>query len=185
MLSFSVKLSAPRARHRNADALHLASCAVAPSLSRPGCRCDRQGDDGLNVHGQYALAQACSGCGASEIQLVGPHQNGDKTTWGSLFSRPVFRVGDRVAVRRAGTLAVAAALRIESVRGMTEALRLTLSGSGLVVRAGDVIEPLDALPSSVRVEDSSFSNSRASGIILQTNNAVLRNNSVGSGLVLP
>ena len=79
----------------NADAIHLASCRGTVVVQ--DCVAERQGDDGLNIHSQYAVVQAVlsstqdvHGSGSYEVS-VGQHANADNTSWGCLFARPVFR----------------------------------------------------------------------------------------------
>eukprot|EP01051_Picozoa_sp_SAG22_P005715 SAG22_NODE_349_length_11854_cov_8.087282_6_plen_605_part_00 len=160
----------------NADALHLASCRGAVTVR--GCVADRHGDDGLNIHGQYAVVQRVE---AGRL-TVGPHQNADSTSWGVIFAQPVFRVGDTVVVRRAAGLEVVLSSTVLAIEGNATAppLVLTLQGRSAAVGPGDIVEPLSAIPSSIIVADSSFTNSRASGIILQTNAATVEGNTIAN-----
>ena len=111
------------------------------------CVCNRQGDDGINVHSQYAVATEPSerlssatphpagftggftagGSGGSDALdgllrvAVGPNANSDNTSWGCIFSRPVFRVGDTVAVRRrSAELAVVLRAAVTKVEGRAD-----------------------------------------------------------------
>ena len=87
----------------NADFIHIASCRGTVRIR--GCRGIQQGDDGVNVHSQYALIQSLSpgavaGSTSTDV-IVAPHANADNSSWGTLFSSPVFRVGASKKPRRA------------------------------------------------------------------------------------
>ena len=74
----------------NADAIHIASSRGRVEVR--DCVANRHGDDGLNIHSQYAVVQEVSSIshctGPDSLQLqVGPHVNADNTSWGSLFAR--------------------------------------------------------------------------------------------------
>ena len=129
---------------------------------------------------QYAVVQRAE---AGRL-TVGPHQNADPTSWGVIFAQPVFRVGDTVAVRRAAGLAVVLSSTVLAIEGNATAppLVLTLQGGGrgAAVGPGDIVEPLSAIPSSIIVADCSFTNSRASGVILQTNAATVEGNTIAN-----
>ena len=159
----------------NADAIHLASCRGEVTIRN--CTNLRQGDDGINVHSQYAVALSSSSSSPQHRIEIGPHANADKTSWNTLFGRPVFRRGDTVMIRRAA-IVVAHAV-VTAVDGSpTSQLCLTLQQqpTTIAILPGDIIESLSSIPSSVRVEGCSFASSRASGIIVQSNNALLAAN---------
>ena len=87
--------------------------------------------------------------------------------------RPVFRVGDRVALRRPDTLSTLLSSHIVSVIGDVASPPLTLcvaASAPVSPRPGDILEPLSATPSVAVVSGCTFANSRASGIILQADN---------------
>ena len=74
----------------NADAIHIASSRGRVEVR--DCVANRHGDDGLNIHSQYAVVlevSSISNCTAPDsLQLqVGPHMNADNTSWGNLFAR--------------------------------------------------------------------------------------------------
>ena len=151
----------------NADAMHLASCRGRVRIA--GCVGDRQGDDGLNVHGQYAVVRS-SGPGGRLI--AGPHDNVDGTGWDSLFARPAFSVGDTVSVlRAAGLTEVLRGTVLRVHHGAT--VDMTLSGDASAAAPGDVVVSLDAQPSQLLIERSNFTGSRASGIVLLADNVVV------------
>ena len=87
-------------------------------------------------------------------------------------------------VRRAAGLEVILSSTVLAVEGNATAppLVLTLSGGGrgAAVGPGDIVEPLSAIPSSIIVADCSFTNSRASGVILQTNAATVEGNTIAN-----
>jgi hypothetical protein len=223
----------------NADAMHLASCRGEVIVR--DCIADRQGDDGLNIHSQYAVVQKilpaapyrtrqqhqhehqrvpadsaaghAAGHAAGVLRVaVGPNVNADSTTWGVVFARPVFRIGDTVAVRTTsnsnrnspnealGVILRATITHIEDGeeedKGSGGPLVLTLTSinnadhdqatatenekdklkeaeadaadmGSAVVSVGDFVISLSAMPSRVLVSGNRFTNSRASGIILQ------------------
>ena len=115
------------------------------------------------MHGQYGVVrqvltarQPEGGKPVHRVQ-VGPHANGDNTTWADLFARAVFRVNDAVAVRRAASqLRVLLRATITGVEGSPAALPLILTleggaGDGAeTIALGDIVEPLSAVPASVR-----------------------------------
>jgi hypothetical protein len=147
-----------------------------------------QGDDALNVHSQYGqVVQASTQTGSTKL-WVGPHRNGDATTWASLFARPVFRAGDTVVVRTAPGLRVAWRGRIAGVQGdtahppivLTLELRGGVMGEGAAgdIKPGDTVETLSAMPASVHIANCSFGNSRASGIILESSHALVEGNHI-------
>jgi hypothetical protein len=170
----------------NADNLHLASCRG--DILVEDCVADGHGDDGLNVHSQYAMVtQAWQQNGLTHA-TVGPHLNGDRTGWDVSFARPVFRVGDEVAVRKIPGLGCTRA-RITGVEGSTasreqqvvlilQQLASTSTLSPPEITPGDIVEPLDATPASIVVINSTFCNSRASGLILQANNVRVEGNAI-------
>ena len=181
----------------NADAIHLASGRGQVTIV--DCACDRQGDDGVNVHSQYAVVVSAgrdggvggSGGGgdsggrpAGTTRLaLGPHANADKSSWGCLFSRPVFRPDDTVAVRRRAGLNVVLQAKVHAVEGdpSNPPLIITIANAaGVEVSQGDIVEPLSAVPDSVVIINSTFSNSRASGIILQTDNVLVDGNTIAN-----
>jgi hypothetical protein len=168
----------------NADAMHLASCRGEVTVD--DCVCNRQGDDGLNIHSQLAVVQQVdqdSEAGGFRLR-VGPNANADNTSWGCVFARPVFRAGDTLAVRSLRSeLSVILTGAIEHVETTTNGMVLTvgaprdnagnqtqtsvLATRSQLVSVGDLVIPLSAMPSKVVVTGNVISNSRASGIILQ------------------
>eukprot|EP01050_Picozoa_sp_SAG11_P017905 SAG11_NODE_2634_length_3150_cov_44.903966_4_plen_484_part_00 len=141
----------------NADAMHLASCRGEVAVRN--CQADRQGDDGLNIHSQYAIVSSVLAPAADSVVVTASHHlNADKTSWGVTFASPVFRVNDTVMVRRSTGLEILLRAVITRVQGSTAAppLLLTLRGTGGAVTGvvsggssvavGDVIESLSAVP---------------------------------------
>jgi hypothetical protein len=177
----------------NADALHFASCRG--SLVVTDCVANRQGDDALNVHSQYGIVESVDttlGEGlyarhSSRISIA-PHPNGDNTSWVDLFARPVFRVNDTVVIRRVTAgLRVSMRAVITGVEGSPTAQPLILSidstsakADEIDVHRGDIIESVSAKPSIVVVAGCRFTNSRASGIILQSDNVTVSNNTIAN-----
>jgi hypothetical protein len=186
----------------NADGIHLASCRGDVAVT--DCVCDRQGDDGLNIHSQYAVIEAIDvtpdaagkWTGAGERQLlrvtVGPSGTADNTSWGVVFAAPAFRVNDSVAVRSTsdGLLGVVMTATIAHIQGsISEApLILTLSAAPVdsaaagrvMVAVGDILEPASSVPTRVLVSGNIFINSRASGVVMQSNNAIIEGNTVAN-----
>jgi hypothetical protein len=68
--------------------------------------------------------------------------------------------------------------RVTRIRGapLAPPLTLTLDAAASLLAPGDVVEPLDAMPSSVAIEGCEFANSRASGIVAESNNVVVEGN---------
>ena len=163
----------------NADAMHLASCRGEVTVR--GCVANRQGDDGLNIHGQYAIVVQSVRAGDTVQVTVGPRATSDNTSWGVIFARPVFRVGDTVAVRSPSrgledVASEATVLRV-SGDGSAPPLVVTLGGvDGATLVPGDIVESLSAVPSTVVVSNNLLANSRASGIIMESNNVQIQNN---------
>ena len=190
----------------NADAIHLASGRGKVTVD--DCECDRQGDDGVNVHSQYAVVTSSSTSAEADVDggvgggsggggggvgggsslgttrlTLGPHANADNTSWGCLFSRPVFRMADTVAVRRRAGLSVVLQAKIHAVEGDPSNPPLTITianAAGIDVSQGDIVEPLSAVPDSVVIINSTFTNSRASGIILETDNVLVDGNTISN-----
>ncbi len=168
----------------NADGIHIASCRghieVVDNVVVSN------GDDCLNVHSQYALVASVDVIKKDIVRvLVGPHQNTDKTLWASLFAKPVFRVGDIVNVRKAtGLDVVISAAEIvdcvpqENQEYLTIDIKVTDIFRQHIIQEGDIVEPLSAVPSSASIANNTFASSRASGIILQTNNAHVDGNTI-------
>eukprot|EP01052_Picozoa_sp_SAG31_P053469 SAG31_NODE_13726_length_851_cov_0.905585_1_plen_159_part_00 len=102
----------------NADAMHFASCRGEITII--DCVADRQGDDVLNIHSQYAVVvrvdehfeagkivqRPYSGneAGRTLRVQVAPHQNSDNTSWHDIFAQPVFRTNDTVIIRSRAVL---------------------------------------------------------------------------------
>eukprot|EP00038_Savillea_parva_P013623 m.8842 g.8842 ORF g.8842 m.8842 type:complete len:701 (+) comp2568_c0_seq1:203-2305(+) len=167
----------------NADAMHVASCRGAVEVM--DCSATGQGDDGLNVHGQYGVVQSVASTSSlssssqsfggrdSVVIDVRSHTNADDTSWENLFARAVFQTGDTVAIRRPPGLAVVAHAVVGTAEGDPADgwVRLTLNQvKSEHVQKGDIIEPLMAIPTTVRITNCRFAGSRASGVILEANN---------------
>ena len=83
-------------------------------------------------------------------------------------------MGDTVAVRSAVTLEITLRTTILGVSGNPASPPLSLcvdATAQTLAHPGDILEPLSATPSAAWVSGCKFTNSRASGIILQTDNA--------------
>ena len=116
--------------------------------------------------------------------------------WTNVFSQAVFQVGDSVAIRKMPNLDVVVCATITAIEGSIthlpvyltlgdgggencgggKAAAATLEVGAMLISSGDVVEPLSAVPRSVQISNNTFSNSRASGIILMANNAEVQNN---------
>ncbi len=170
----------------NADAIHLASCRGEVQVE--GCVADGQGDDGINVHSQYAVVLNASRTGDQAVLHVGPNSNADDSTWVRYYARPAIRVGDPVRVRAQEDLSVSATGTVSRVDGSWAgaAVRVAVSGLTRVPRPGDMLEPLASNPSRVVVRGSVFANNRASGAIIMCSDILIENNtfanSTGAGL---
>ena len=110
------------------------------------------------------------------LQWIILHRNKNHPFRSPQTHRPVFRVGDRVAIRRSNTLSTLLRTRILSLVGDVASPPLTLCLAASTPptpraptppRPGDILEPLSATPSVAVVSGCTFANSRASGVILQ------------------
>lgn len=105
-----------------------------------------------------------------ENELVGKIVNVE----GSIATPPIFLTFDDL---REGRGAGHGAVRRKTASTHASSTRSNGSNGSNGIMPGDVVQPLASTPTSVVVDGCQFANSRASGIILEADNALVVNNS--------
>ncbi len=139
----------------NADALHIAD--MTGTLTVENCTFDRPGDDCINVHSGAYVVESVEG---STVKMASP-RFGNSPVWAL--------AGDTLAFYDPATFSVVATARVTAVDGPNYTVD---NASG--IRQGCVVANTATRP-TVTIRDTSVSNTRARGFLLQTDTATVEN----------
>ena len=139
-----------------ADGSHFASCSGTITLR--DCHYEGQGDDGLNIHGNFASVAQIDASRHEVLLAGGPAQEGFEVIPGELYE---FRDRRTWAVLARATAASGGGMRLRVDRALPAAI-------GVYSLVSNVEREPRAL-----IERSSFRNNRARGILVKTSNVLI------------